>query len=221
MQKSSDGKLKKGHLEVVCGSMFSGKTEELMRRLRRAEYAKLNVLTIKHKVDSRSGHAYIASHDGRERLAFAFDNAATSVNRILDLANKNIDVVGIDEIQFFPKEMLPVVCQLVERGKRVIVAGLDLDFRGEPFGIIPTLLTIADHILKLKAICVKCGKEAYHTQRILNGKPADYDDPTILVGAQEYYEARCRDCFRINKNPAHAEEHLVCHKTARMKELSV
>ncbi|MBU1007899.1 thymidine kinase [Candidatus Dependentiae bacterium] len=197
--------MEKGRLEVVCGSMFSGKTEELMRRLRRAEYAKQNVVTIKHKIDTRSGNAYILSHDGRERFAFSIENSSGSLEKILELANKNIDVVGIDEIQFFPKEIVPIVCKLVDEGKRVITAGLDLDFRGEPFGVIPTLLAVADSVLKLKAICVKCGQDAHHSQRIINGKPADYDDPIILVGAQESYEARCRSCFVINKRPKYAQ----------------
>ena len=197
--------VRKGSLEVVCGSMFSGKTEELMRRLRRAEYAKKNVLTIKHKIDDRSGEAYIGSHDGRERLAFSVENKLQSLERILDLANKNIDVVGIDEINFFPEEIVPIICKLVDLGKRVIVAGLDLDFRGEPFGCVPTLLSIADNVLKLKAICMCCGHDAQHTQRIVNGEPADYDDPLIMVGASESYEARCRDCFIINRPPKHTQ----------------
>jgi len=197
--------VKKGKLEVICGSMFSGKTEELMRRLRRAEYAKQNVITIKHKIDDRRGHAYIVSHDGRERFAFSVENSSVSIEKILELANKNIDVVGVDEIQFFPVEIIPIICTLVENGKRVIVAGLDLDFRGEPFGVIPTILAIADSILKLKAICVRCGKDAHYSQRIVNGKPADYDDPIILIGAREYYEARCRDCFMINKRPQYTQ----------------
>lgn len=189
----------KGRLEVVCGSMFSGKTEELMRRLRRAEYAKQNVLTIKHKIDNRKNVATISTHDGDERIAFSIDNTKESIDKILELANKNIDVVGIDEIQFFPKEIIGVIIQLVHNGKKVIVGGLDLDFRGEPFGIVPTLMAFADSVLKLKAICVVCGKDAHHTQRIVNGKAAKYDDPIIMVGAKESYEARCRDCFKIDK----------------------
>lgn len=191
--------VKKGSLEVVCGSMFSGKTEELMRRLKRAEYAKQNVLTLKHTIDNRKRHSCIVSHDGRERLAFAIENAEESLKKILDLANKNIRVVGVDEVQFFPNGIFDVINKLVDRGKRVIVAGLDLDFRGEPFGIMPALLSIADSVTKLKAICVKCGREAYHSQRIVNGRPARYDEPIILVGAEENYEARCRDCFIMDK----------------------
>jgi thymidine kinase len=189
----------KGQLEVICGSMFSGKTEELLRRLNRAEYAKQNVLTIRHQIDQRKSKTSITSHNGRERLAFTIDNSQESLNKILELANSNISVVGIDEVQFFPKEIVGIICQLVERGKRVVIAGLDLDFRAEPFGIMPLLLAIADHITKLKAICVLCGKDAHHTQRLVNGKPAKYTDPIILVGAEECYQARCRDCFQIDK----------------------
>jgi thymidine kinase len=191
----------KGRLEVVCGSMFSGKTEELMRRLRRAEYAKQNVLTIKHKIDNRKSEATISSHDGEERLAFSIDNNKDNIKKILELANKNIHVIGIDEIQFFPQEIIPIIMELVQMGKKIIVAGLDLDFKGEPFGIMPTLMAVADNVLKLKAICVICGNDAHHTQRIVNGKPAKYNDPIILVGAQECYEARCKDCFSIDKSP--------------------
>jgi thymidine kinase len=190
---------RKGKLEVVCGSMFSGKTEELMRRLRRSEYAKQNVLTIKHQIDIRKSNTSITSHDGQERMAFSIDNKIENIYKILELANRNISVVGIDEIQFFPSEIIPIINQLIENGKRVIVAGLDLDFRGEPMTIMPTLLAFADEVTKLKAICVKCGKNAHHSQRIINGRPAKYDDPIILVGANECYEARCRSCFQIDK----------------------
>lgn len=189
----------KGHLEVICGSMFSGKTEELMRRLNRAEYAKQNVLTIKHKIDVRHSMPCITSHNGQERIAFSIDNNPENVNKIIELAHKNINIIGIDEIQFFPQEIIPVICQLIDMGKRVIVAGLDLDFRGEPFGIMPLILSIADEVTKLKAICVICGKDAHHTQRIVNNNPAKYDDPIILVGASECYQARCRNCFSIDK----------------------
>ncbi|MFH1644309.1 MAG: thymidine kinase [bacterium] len=192
---------KKGSLEIICGSMFSGKTEELMRRLIRTEYAKQKVLTIKHQIDKRRSQTKISSHDGKEKHAFSIDNDANSLNKILELANKNIQVVGIDEIQFFPKEIISIVKKLIDDGKKVIAAGLDMDFRGEPFGIMPTLMSLADDVTKLKAICVVCGKDAHHTQRIINGKPAKYDDPIILVGASECYEARCRDCFKIENAP--------------------
>ncbi len=190
---------KKGRLEVVCGSMFSGKTEELMRRLKRAEFAKQNVLTIKHRIDARKSQTSITSHSGQERMAFTIDNNAENIDKILELANRNISVVGIDEVQFFPTQIIDIICKLVDAGKRVIAGGLDLDFRGEPFGVIPTLLSIADEVTKFKAICVICGKDAHFTQRIINNKPAKYDDPIIMVGASECYEARCRDCYQIDK----------------------
>ena len=191
----------KGRLEVICGSMFSGKTEELMRRLRRAEYAKQRVLTIKHHIDLRYNKAptCIVSHEGKERFAFIINDTTAGGEKILELASNNTDVVGIDEIHFFGNHMIHVIEKLVDQGKRVIVAGLDLDFRGEPFGILPHLLAIADEVTKLKAICVCCGDEAHHTQRLVNGQPAAYDDPIVLVGASELYEARCRQCFRIRK----------------------
>jgi len=202
MKKQFQNPRQSGRLEVICGSMFSGKTEELMRRLKRAEYAKQNVLTIKHKIDQRNNqqHSAIMSHEGKQRLAFLVSEDDTEVAKILDLADESVDVVGIDEIQFFSKKAIEVICKLVDQGKRVIVAGLDLDFRGDPFGIMPLLLALADDIIKFKAICVLCGADAHHTQRMLNDKPARYDDPIILVGATNCYEARCRACFSIDKS---------------------
>lgn len=193
----------KGRLEVVCGSMFSGKTEELLRRLRRAEFAKQNVLTIKHSIDKRKNMdiASVVSHQGTARNAFVIGGLEENIEKIIELANNGVDVVGIDEIQFFPIKIIDVICKLVNNGKRVIVAGLDLDFRGEPFGVVPVLMAVADEVLKFKAICVVCGKDAHHTQRIVNGKPAKYSDPIILVGAEECYEARCRNCFEIDQVP--------------------
>ena len=194
----------KGRLEVVCGSMFSGKTEELLRRLNRAEFAKQNVLTIKHSIDKRkkmTALTNIYSHTGKERAAFVIEGSIDGVNKILELAGKDVDVVGLDELHFFPESIIDVICKLVDGGKRVITAGLDLDFRGEPFGVVPMLMAIADEVVKFKAICVVCGKDAHHTQRLVNGQPAKYSDPIILVGAEECYEARCRDCFKIDQKP--------------------
>lgn len=192
-----------GRLEVICGSMFSGKTEELMRRLRRAEFAKQTVLTIKHLIDSRAHHQCIISHDGQERSAHPIDNTPYGIKKILTLASHAIDVVGIDELQFFPKEILPVITTLIEQGKRVVVAGLDLDFRGEPFGVMPTIMALADSVTKLNAICSTCGKNSHFSQRMVNGEPARYDDPLMLVGAAETYEPRCRSCFVIEKKINH------------------
>lgn len=193
--------IKKGSLEIICGSMFSGKTEELMRRLKRSEFAKQGVLTIKHQIDNRSGYTCISSHNGNKREAHPIENTSESIFKLLDLVDNKINVIGIDEIQFFPKEIIEIICTLLNKGKRVIAAGLDLNFRGEPFGIMPTLLAFADNVTKLRAICVQCGDEAFHTQRIVNGNPAKYNDPIIMIGASECYEARCRGCFSIDMPP--------------------
>lgn len=175
-----------------------------MRRLRRVEYAKQTALTIKHQIDNRSSYTCIVSHDGDKREAQALTGCTDGLNTLKKLAHGDIDVVGIDEVQFFPMEIIDVILELVQEGKRVVVSGLDRDFRGEPFGPMPILLAHADRVTKLRAICVQCGKDASHTQRIIDGRPARYDDPTILVGASEAYEARCRDCFKIER-PARAE----------------
>jgi thymidine kinase len=188
---------KKGTLEVICGSMFSGKTEELIRRLKRAEYARLSIKTFKHSLDNRTTIEYVASHNGDTIKAIPLD-ASCDMKIHIDSADH---VVGIDEVQFFPLDIVNVICQLIDEGKRVIVAGLDLDFKGMPFGCMPLLMSIADEVTKLKAICIDCGKDAHFTQRLVNGNPARHDDPIILVGAQESYQARCRSCHSIDKQP--------------------
>lgn len=190
-------KLHSGSLEVVCGSMFSGKSEELIRRIKRAEIAKQNVLAFKHSLDDRKTTEYVISHNGNKIKAFALQDH----KEIKQLVTDSIEVVAIDEIQFFDKEIISIVCQLIEAGKRVIVAGLDLDFRGIPFGPMPVLMAIADNVTKLKAICLECGNDAQFSQRLVNGVPAKFDDPIILVGAQECYQARCRSCFVIDRAP--------------------
>lgn len=190
-----------GKLEVICGSMFSGKSEELMQRLRRAEYAKKNVVTVKHAIDKRKSFSCIVSHNGVQREAFPIDSCEEGLQTLEKMIGDSVDVVGIDEIQFFQEGVVPIIQQMVENGKRVIVAGLDLDFRCEPFGNVPMLMAIADELTKLRAICVVCGNDANFSQRLINGKPANYDDPTILVGGEECYEARCRQCYCIDKKP--------------------
>lgn len=184
----------KGILEVVCGSMFSGKSEELIRRLRRAEFAQQNVITFKHSLDTRKTTRHVISHNGTKIKAIAADQP----EKILEYINESVDVVGIDETQFFSQTIVGVVLAMVKMGKRVIVAGLDLDFRGVPFGPVPALMALSDKSLKLKAICVECGNDAHYTQRIINGSPAKFNDPVILVGAEECYQARCRGCFKID-----------------------
>lgn len=188
----------KGSLEVICGSMFSGKSEELIRRLKRAELARLSVITFKPSIDHRNGTHHVSSHNGNKVCAIPVEDPTL----IIGAVQTSTDVVGIDEVQFFPFNIINVVCALVDQGKRVIVAGLDLDFRGVPFGSMPTFMAIADSVTKLKAICMECGSEAHFTQRLVNGMPARCDDPIIMVGAQEHYQARCRRCHIIDQKPS-------------------
>ena len=183
----------RGHIELICGSMFSGKTEELIRRLRRAEIAKQRVQVFSHRLDTRYGESKVASHNGLDYRAIPVQTAEQILEKLDPLAT----VVAIDEAQFFDWKVAEVANQLADHGVRVIVAGLDTDFRGEPFGPMPLLIAQAEHVDKLSAICVVCGEPASRTQRLINGKPARYDDPVILVGASEVYEARCRHCHQV------------------------
>ncbi len=182
-----------GHIELICGSMFSGKTEELIRRLRRAEIAKQRVQVFSHSLDTRYGEEKLASHSGANWNAIPVQQA----DQILERLDPLVTVVAIDEAQFFDWRVAEIAGTLADRGVRVIVAGLDLDFRGEPFGPMPLLLAQAEQVDKLTAICVVCGNPASRTQRLINGAPAKYDDPVILVGASEVYEARCRHCHQV------------------------
>jgi thymidine kinase len=182
-----------GRLEVICGSMFSGKTEELIRRLRRAEIARQKIQVFKPRLDDRYGVERVTSHNGLHVIAQPVDKAQD----IRDLLEKDTTVVGIDEVQFFDHEVIDVCHELAAAGRRVIAAGLDMDFRGEPFGPMPVLMAQAEAVSKVRAICVVCGQEASRTQRLVNGEPAAYDDPVIVVGASEKYEARCRACHQV------------------------
>lgn len=178
-----------GRVEVICGSMFSGKTEELIRRVRRATIARQTVQVFKPAIDSRYTLQRVTSHNGQDFEAIPVSEARA----IFDLLLPGTTVVAIDEAQFFDAAIVSVVDQLAARGIRVILAGLDTDFRGEPFGAMPDLLCRADDVIKLHAICMVCGEEATRTQRLVNGQPAHYHDPVIMVGAAEAYEARCRE----------------------------
>ncbi len=178
-----------GHVEVICGSMFSGKTEELIRRVRRAAIARQKVQVFKPDIDVRYMVKHVTSHNGQAFEAHPVQNA----HQILETLADHTTVVAIDEAQFFDEGIKEVTETLAGRGIRVIVAGLDMDFRGEPFGSMPALLCCADEVLKLHAICMVCGEGASRTQRLVNGQPARYDDPIILVGASRSYEARCRE----------------------------
>jgi thymidine kinase len=182
-----------GGLEVVVGSMFSGKSEELIRRVKRAVIARRAVQVFKPSIDDRYGADLVRSHDGDSFVA----RPVRSSSEIVPLLEPETSVIGIDEVQFFDPGIVGVVRELIASGRRVICAGLDLDFRGEPFGPVPVLLALAERVDKLEAICVVCGESATRTQRIVNGVPAYYEDPIIVVGAQEAYEARCRACHTV------------------------
>jgi thymidine kinase len=183
----------RGWIEVICGGMFSGKSEELIRRIRRAKIAKQKVAAFKPAIDDRYHQEAIASHNG----LMADARPVKSASEIPGLLEENVDVVAIDEIQFFEPEIVDICQQLADQGKRVICAGLDQDFRGKPFGPTPVLLAVAEYVTKLQAICVKCGGPASRTQRLIDGRPAAIDDPVIQVGAKEQYEARCRHCHEV------------------------
>jgi thymidine kinase len=182
-----------GSIEVITGSMFSGKTDELIRRLRRAAIARQKVQVFKPQIDNRFSVEKVTSHAGGEFDAMPIQSAP----EIYDLIDPLTTVVAIDEAQFFTEDVVQVAQNLADRGLRVIVAGLDTDFRGEPFGPMPILMAKAEVVDKLHAICMVCGEPASRTQRLVNGKPAYYDDPVVIVGASELYEARCRDHHEV------------------------
>lgn len=182
-----------GWIEVICGCMFSGKTEELIRRVRRAQIARQKVQIFQHSLDTRYGENRLASHSGAQIKAQSVQQAS----EIMSLVEADTQVVAIDEVQFFGWGIADVCNMLADRGVRVIVAGLDMDFRGEPFGPMPLLMAQAELVDKLQAICMVCSSPASRTQRLVNGKPAFYEDPIIMVGASESYEARCRACHEV------------------------
>ena len=177
-----------GSIEVVCGSMFCGKTEELIRRLKRSVIAKQKVQVFKPAIDNRYDEVKVTSHGGLDFDAIPILKS----HEILEKLEKDTTVVGIDEVQFLDDEIIPIVQELATKDIRVIIAGLDTDFRGEPFGCVPQLMALAERVDKLQAICMECGENASRTQRLVNGKPANYNDPIVIVGASEMYEARCR-----------------------------
>ena len=188
---------REGWLEVICGCMFSGKTEELIRRINVLSYARKNILVFKPKIDDRYSTTEIASHAGSKVPCIVISEAKEILNHV----NYDTDVVAIDEVQFFDEDVVDICEYLADSGLRVMVAGLDKDFRGEPFGVLPDLLTRAEFVTKLTAVCAKCGAPATRTQRIINGKPASFNDPIVLVGAKEAYEPRCRHCHEIVEKP--------------------
>jgi thymidine kinase len=178
-----------GWIEVITGCMFSGKTEELLRRVRRAELAGHDVELYKPAVDDRYGETEIGSHNGNKRTAQVVEDA--------EELDSEAYVVAIDEANFFEQELIEKAQELALQGHRVIISGIDSTFRGEPFSPVPMLMAQAEFVEKLNAICVKCGEPATRNQRLVDGKPAHEDDPTVVVGADEKYEARCRSCFEL------------------------
>jgi len=188
-EKNQKNNKEVGCVEVICGSMFSGKTEELMRRMNRAKLAKQSVEIYKHTVDSRYDSHNIVSHDMNQLPS----TPVASSTEILLYTNDS-DVIGIDEAQFFDNELVNVCNTLANRGVRVIIAGLDMDYMGKPFGPMPSLLAMADEITKLHAICIKCGKLALYTHRIIK------DEALFLIGEKESYEPLCRECYKEISN---------------------
>lgn len=175
-----------GWIEVICGSMFSGKTEELIRRLKRAKIAGQRVEIFKPRIDTRYGEERVVSHDSNSLLA----TPIADTRRLLDVSDE-VTVVGLDEAQFFEMSVVKHVQTLANRGKRVVIAGLDMDFRGEPFGPICSLLAIAEYITKVHAICSHCGNLATHSYRLST------EQDTVVLGEKDLYEARCRRCYRM------------------------
>ncbi|MFB6466250.1 thymidine kinase [Cytobacillus sp. Hz8] len=186
-----------GWVEVICGSMFSGKSEELIRRVRRAQFAKQKIVVFKPKIDNRYSEDSVVSHNGTSFIAIPISRSTEIFQHI----DSDIDVVAIDEVQFFDPEIVKVIQHLADSGHRVIAAGLDQDFRGEPFEQMPAIMAIAELVTKLQAVCAVCGSPSSRTQRLINGQPASYDDPIILVGASESYEPRCRHHHVVLKSP--------------------
>ncbi len=192
-----------GWIEVICGVMFSGKSEELIRRVRRALIARKKVQVFKSHLDERyAGLYHVSSHDGRSVEAVPVD----SPEQIARAVERDTQVVAIDEAQFLPSGIVDLSTALAASGRRVIVAGADTDFRGEPFGCMPQLLAIAEVVDKLHAICVKCGNPASRNQRLIEGLPARWESPTIMVGGQESYDARCRRCHEVPRRDEEPSE---------------
>ena len=188
-----------GWVEIICGSMFSGKSEELIRRVRRTQFAKQKIAVFKPRLDNRYSEEEVVSHNGAKVIAIPVERSKD----IWDYVSDEYDVIGIDEAQFFDEGIVDVVQRLANHGFRVIVAGLDQDFRGEPFGPMPTLMAMAELVTKLQAVCQVCGSPASRTQRLINGQPAGYEDPVILIGATEAYEPRCRHHHEVPAGVTH------------------
>ncbi|GGB12297.1 thymidine kinase [Macrococcus hajekii] len=185
-----------GWIECIAGSMFSGKSEELIRRIRRGLYAKQKVVVFKPQIDNRYSNNEVVSHTGSKVEAFNVKDSS----EIMEHVDDDVNIVAIDEVQFFDRGVVQVATELANRGYRVIVAGLDMDFKGVPFDPVPELMAISEHVTKLQAVCAVCGAPSSRTQRLIDGQPARIDDPLILIGANESYEPRCREHHIVRKN---------------------
>ena len=185
-----------GWIECICGSMFSGKSEELLRRIKRGVIAKQKVLLFKPSIDNRYDENRVSTHNGNSYDSISIEKSSDILNFVKDT---KYDIIGIDEIQFFDNDIVKIINKLADDGIRVIVAGLDMDFKAEPFHPMPEIMAISEMVTKLHAVCNKCGKEASRSQRLINGKPAKYYDPVVVIGASESYEARCRHCHEIER----------------------
>ncbi len=188
-EKNNSNQIKKGSIEVICGSMFSGKTEELIRRMKRAEFAKQRVEIFKPLIDTRYSKEDVVSHNKTSIRSTPIKNSEMILSKI-----KEVDVVGIDEAQFFDDKIVEVCEKLADKGVRVIIAGLDMDFKRRPFGSMPQLMAIADDVYKVHAICVRCGALAYISHRLVDAQNQ------VLIGETLEYEPICRDCYNSNKN---------------------
>ena len=185
-----------GWIECICGSMFSGKSEELLRRIKRGVIAKQKILLFKPSIDNRYEENMVSTHNGNSYESVNIDKAEQIYDYIID---KKYDIIGIDEVQFFDEKIVEVINKLADDGIRVIVAGLDMDFKAAPFHPMPEIMAVSEMVTKLHAVCNKCGKEASRSQRLIDGEPARYDDPIVVIGASESYEARCRHCHEIKR----------------------
>ena len=194
MAKSS---VTRGSVTIICGSMFSGKTEELIRLVRRAMHARKHVQVFKSALDTRCDTTVIRTHDGTSFNAIAVTESRQMEAQLLP----DTQLLAIEEVQFLDDGVVALCQRLADAGLEVIAAGLDQDFRGQPFGFMPVLMALADNVMKLHAICKVCGEEASRTQRLVDGRPAAWDEPTILIGADESYEARCRHCHQVRRKP--------------------
>ncbi len=203
-----------GFIRVICGPMYAGKSDELIRRLARAQYAKVPYLTFKPSTDSRTVDE-VSSRNSTLKIPAITINQSLEILDYIQQTDPIPKIIAIDEAQFFDNHLIDVASFLAKNGFELIIAGLDKDFKGEPFRVVADLCALADEVTKLSSICTKCGKEAVYSQRLINNKPAHYDSPIVLIGDKESYTARCRDCFAIPGAHWETEPEYIDFKTWR------